>query len=188
MTVYDQLDRTIFLALNFDGGAIADNFFFCLSHNIAFTPVALLAIYLMIHRTGWRNALIATALIIAGVVLADQVCNLMKISIAKPRPTYNHDLTELVHTVKGRMGGMYGAFSAHAATVCVIAVASSKIVDIRRYTIAVFIWAAAVCYSRIYLGFHYLTDIIYGALTGYIFARMVLYLFGRYISHQKGRG
>ena len=188
MTAYDKIDRAIFFALNFDGGVIADTLFFYLSKNIAFMPVALLAIYLMIRRVGVRNALVATAFIIVGVVLADQVCNIMKSGLAKLRPSRNPDLAGLVHTVRGYVGGMYGTFSAHAATVSVIAVASSRIAGLRWYSAAVFIWAAAVCYSRIYLGVHYLTDIIYGALTGFIFAHMILYLFGRYISHQKRGG
>jgi len=179
MTTYDQIDRTIFLALNFDGGPLLDSFFYIISHNLSFIPVALLGIWMVYHKTGWRRGLLAVAIVIVGVIAADQVCNLAKYGIGKLRPTHNPDLAGLVHTVKGYVGGKYGTISAHAATVFAMAVATSYLARKRWYTFVVFLWAATVCYSRIYLGVHYLTDLVYGAVTGIVFGLICLAVYAR---------
>ena len=187
MTTYDKMDRAIFLALNFDGGPFLDSFFYTISNNLAFMPIALLAIWMICHSTsltdrrtlGWRRGLLAAAIIILAVIAADQVCNLAKYGIGKLRPSHNPDLAGLIHLVKGKTGGLYGTFSAHAATVFTMVTASSRLVRKGWFTFVMLLWAVAVCYSRIYLGKHYLTDIIYGAAVGVLFGMLSLAVYAR---------
>jgi undecaprenyl-diphosphatase len=48
------------------------------------------------------------------------------------------------------------------------------------------VWAAAMAYSRIYIGVHYPLDVVcgmtFGALSGYGFYRLTLFLNQRYVS------
>ena len=179
MTTYDKIDRALLLALNFDGGPFLDTFFYAVSNHLFFIPVGVLAIWMMCRTMGWRRALPAVAIVILGVIAADQVCNLAKYGMSKLRPTHNPDLAGLVHIVKGYVGGPYGTFSAHAATVFAMATATSPLVRKRWYTLVIFLWAVAVCYSRIYLGVHYLTDLIYGAMMGVCFGLICLAVHAR---------
>ena len=62
--------------------------------------------------------------------------------------------------------GLYGTVSAHAAISFSIALFTSVLFRRRWYAIAIFVWAALLAYSRIYLGVHYPMDILFGLLLG----------------------
>ena len=83
---------------------------------------------------------------------------------ARLRPMHTPELEGLVHTV--RMGGRYGTVSAHAATMTALAVLSIPTVRRAWFAALVIAATAAICYSRIYLGYHFPFDILLGAATG----------------------
>lgn len=56
--------------------------------------------------------------------------------------------------------------SSHAANTLGAAAFLSYIIKNKRITIYLFTWAFIVCYSRIYLGVHYLGDVICGGILG----------------------
>ncbi|MCL2560867.1 MAG: phosphatase PAP2 family protein [Rikenellaceae bacterium] len=165
-------DKTLFLALNFDGGAVLDRFFWVVSGRLTWVPLYVLIITLLWRRYGWREALLAVVFIAVMVGAVDQACNFFKATAGKLRPSHSPDLEGLVHLVKrpstGGLyrGGLYGAVSAHAATTFAIMTFSSALVRARWFTVLTVIWTTLVAYSRIYLGVHYPLDILLGALLG----------------------
>jgi len=163
-------DRAWFLALNTDLGPAADSFFRTMSISWVWVPLYLFLIWMLWRKLGWRRMLAAVALIILAVIVADQVANIFKYGVQKLRPTHNPDLEGLVHTVRGYRGGLYGTVSAHAASAAAVALFVSLI--FRRWWVwaALFVWAATVSYSRIYLGVHYPADILFGAIDGAFWA------------------
>lgn len=90
------------------------------------------------------------------------------------RPSHNLDLEGLVHTINKPngteyLGGKYGFVSSHAANISAITtfiIASFKSFSKKWYLII--FWAVLIMYSRIYLGVHYPSDIIGGALVGFV--------------------
>ena len=122
--------------------------------------------------------LIATILII----FTDQSSNFFKDYFERLRPCHNPDISYLIRIVKEGCGGLYGFFSAHSANTFAFAIfiyLNTK-KNYRLYMSFLFIWATIISYSRIYLGVHFPTDIIFGAvyglLSGYLFYK--LYFFG----------
>jgi len=89
------------------------------------------------------------------------------------RPCHDPSLSELVHTVYEKCGGQYGFYSSHASNHFAIATIVSVFIKekVQRIWIyALFIWAAVVSYSRIYLGVHYPGDVVTGAIAGTVIA------------------
>ncbi|MBQ4006954.1 MAG: phosphatase PAP2 family protein, partial [Muribaculaceae bacterium] len=76
--------------------------------------------------------------------------------------------------------GMYGFVSSHAANSFAVATLISFIMRQRLVTFSLFTWAVLQCYSRMYLGVHFLGDLICGALLGCVSAWLVYALLHRY--------
>ncbi len=167
-------DHDLFLALNFDGGATMDRIMSLCSAPAAWAWLYALILWLVWRRTGWRGALLFVVAAAVALGLSDMIAGIFKHAgplknlwpsfPARLRPMHTPELEGLVHTV--RMGGRYGTVSAHAATMTALAVLS--IPTVRRAWFAALMVAAtaAICYSRIYLGYHFPFDILLGAATG----------------------
>lgn len=61
--------------------------------------------------------------------------------------------------------------SAHAGNVFALATTISRYH--RKFTIVMFAWAVAVAFSRVFLGLHYVTDVIGGAVLGFVVSYVI---------------
>lgn len=93
------------------------------------------------------------------------------------RPCHNPEIASLVHLVDG-CGGQYGFLSSHATNSFALAWFTGLLYKRHyKYTLSLMlIWAALVSYSRIYVGVHYLGDILCGAILGSTVGILVYYL------------
>lgn len=188
----ERLDEAVFLALNFDGGSFLDRTMFIISGRLTWLPLYLLIIFLIWRRHGWRTTLFAVLLIAAAVGIADQLCNLFKDGFQMLRPNHDQDVAALMHFplkhgVPYVNSGLYGTVSAHASTTTAIAMLAHSFIHhkiirtvgavafitlaaafIRRrwFTVVAVIWVASICYSRIYIGSHYPSQILFGIVLG----------------------
>ncbi len=112
------------------------------------------------------------------ILVADQVAShLCKPLFQRLRPTHEPSLDGIVRIVQDYRGGLYGFFSSHAANTCALAVYFSLIIRRRPITVLLILFVAINCWTRLYLGAHYVSDIlvglIFGALVGYLVALLV---------------
>lgn len=167
----ERLDEAVFLALNFDGGSAIDHAMFIISGRLTWLPLYLLIIFLIWRRYGWRTTLFAVLLIATAVGAADQICNLFKNGLQMLRPNHDLDVTPYMH-FPVRNGepfinkGLYGTISAHAATTVAIACLATSFIKQHWFAAVATIWTLSICYSRIYLGAHYPSQIIAGIVLG----------------------
>lgn len=112
------------------------------------------------------------------ILVADQVAShLCKPLFQRLRPTHEPSLDGIVRIVQDYRGGLYSFFSSHAANTCALAVYFSLIIRRRPITVLLILFVAINCWTRLYLGAHYVSDILvglfFGALVGYLVALLV---------------
>ncbi len=118
-------DIGIFEALNYDGGAFWDEFWWIVTGKLTWAPLYVAILVLLWRKFGWRGMLLAAGIIVAAVGAVDQIAGFFKSSDfawARLRPTHTPGLDR--HLVHNYHGGLYGTVSAHAATTTAVAVIS----------------------------------------------------------------
>jgi undecaprenyl-diphosphatase len=91
---------------------------------------------------------------------------ILKDWVARPRPTRVPELEGVLHLVNEYRSGQYGFVSSHAANTIAVALLFSLIWRNKIATVSLMLWVAANCYSRMYLGVHYPTDVLGGLIVG----------------------
>ena len=82
------------------------------------------------------------------------------------RPNNDPILKYTIQVVGNLRGSGYSFFSAHAANTMSIAMFFSLLMRGKRLAIALFSWSLLNCWTRLYLGMHYPSDILCGLLVG----------------------
>jgi len=173
----DHIDKELFIILNgmhFNG---LDAAMLWITDKKSWIPFYTIMVGLIIYKTKWKSIwmFISIALLITA---ADQLTSgLMKPFFERLRPCHNPILSDLVYNI-GKCGGQYGFASSHAANTFAIATFLWLFFrkDYQAFAL-MFVWAAVVSYSRIYVGVHYPGDVVVGALIGMFFGVGVYWLY-----------
>lgn len=173
------LDQQITLTINSWNSAFTDPIWTFLSLKIVWAPLYIGIIALLVWKLGWKKALFVVLGVGLTVGFCDQFSNLIKNATCRIRPV--NDEWMVAHGLNIlEWGGGYSFFSAHAANSFGIAGASwlgqKKCLEdsmlpqdhklVRYYGWIMFIWAALVAISRIFVGKHYTGDVIVGTIVG----------------------
>lgn len=163
-----ELDNRLLLAINGMHNAYFDQFMWLVSDKWIWIPLYCALAYALGKRFGWRG-LLAT-LVAAGITFAvtDHVCiQVLRFAFNRLRPTCpDNPISPFVHIVNGYTSGRWGFPSAHAANTTGLAIVLGFAFRRRRMTVLLTAWVMLVCYSRMYLGVHYLSDLLGGAFFG----------------------
>ena len=171
-----QWDKEAFLALNALGVPWLDKPMLLFSTTWFWIPLYAIVAYFFFKYLKTPAALIATALCVVGVILADQgTVWLFKENFKRLRPCQVDELLSQMRFLANYCG-KYGFVSSHAANTFGFAVLAGGILKqhLKWISPALMTWALVVSYSRIYIGVHYPLDVICGALFGILIGKLLL--------------
>lgn len=176
----EQIDRSIIATINSWNSPALDDFFYTVSSRIVWVPLYILTIFFLQRSYGWKKTFLFLALTIAVTALADfSSVILFKETVQRYRPSHNLFLHDLLHFYRNPdgsfyLGGQYGFVSSHATNFAVLVTLVGLSMK-HDYPNLVYWFTGAtvlVCYSRMYLGVHYFSDIagglIWGSLIGFV--------------------
>ncbi|MDR1980733.1 MAG: phosphatase PAP2 family protein [Tannerellaceae bacterium] len=175
-----EYERELFFILNGCHTPFLDRFMWLYSGKTVWLPLAVFIVGVLIYKKNWRESLLIVLAIALVILLCDQFAShLCKPLFARFRPTYHPEFMDQVKTVFDYRGGRYGFISSHAANAFGFAMFMSLLFRYRIFTWTIFLWAALNAYTRIYLGVHFISDIIPGAIVGLVLGYLVYIVYVR---------
>lgn len=164
---FTTLDTTVLLFLNGSDNLYLDCVATFATRAWMWIPLYVSILYVFVREHSFRQLAFLLAGLAVGLFLCDQVSStLVKPLVARWRPTHEPALSHLIDIVGGYRGGNYGFFSSHAANTCFIATYASLILRRREVALSLFAWCLLNCWTRLYLGAHYPSDILVGVAFG----------------------
>ena len=167
----ERLDQNLTLTINSWHSGITDPIWQFLSNIPVWVPMYIVIIAFIIMRLGWKKGLAVIGAAALTFAFCDQSSNFIKAATERLRPLHDaYMLHNGLHVLE--QGGKYGFFSAHAAnafglaTSTFIGLRADKTRKYKGYAAWMYIWATLVAVSRIFVGKHFLGDVIVGICIG----------------------
>lgn len=171
-------ERDLFLLLNSPHTPYLDSVMYLISAAIPWVVVLVPFLFLMAYKQDYKEFLLFLLFIALLVFVADGISSgVIKEIFHRYRPTHHPETAEQVKTVLGYRGGGYGFISGHATNFLAFAMFSSLIFKHRWYTLLIFTATLTVAYSRIYLGVHFVTDVVPGIICGLLIGWFLYWLY-----------
>jgi len=179
LDILKQWDRELFIWLNNLGIERWDNLWIFLTQIESWVPLFIIFILLIFYYYDFKKALIILFFLFVTAGFTIFLTDLTKEYIGRLRPNNIEGLVNLIRILQTPTN--FSFWSGHAASS--FAVTSFVVLSLRKhhkYVYLFFIWPLLFILSRIYVGVHYPSDLIVGALVGTLIA-IVWYQVSKFI-------
>ncbi len=167
----EHADRLATLEINSWHSAVTDPIWSFFSNIPVWIPMYVIIVAFILQRLGWKKGLIVVAAAALTFGFCDQSSNMIKALTERLRPCNDPFMIQNgLHILES--GGVYGFFSAHAANAFGLATSTfiglrlDRKLKYRGYAAWMYTWATLVAVSRIFVGKHFLGDVIVGTMVG----------------------
>ena len=163
-------DKQAMIFLNNLGSSTFDPFWILVSEKWFWIPLYVIFLYFLYKNFNKKSLFYILLFIALGITASDQIANIFKFGFERLRPCHDPSLEGLLREVK--CGGKFGFYSAHSSNSFFVATYLTILLGkkIKQLPYFLFVWAAIVAYSRVYLGMHFPGDLIVGAIMGILLA------------------
>lgn len=195
-----QFDQQLTLTINSWNSSFSDPIWAFFSDKYVWIPMYAGIIALLIWKLGWKKSIPVILAAVLTIVFCDQFSNLIKNAVQRIRPLEDAYMVSQGLNIL-EWGGGYSFFSAHAANTfglagCTYLGLSACLYDnptssdrkwVKGYGIWMYVWAALVAISRIFVGRHYLGDVLAGTVVGIVagllFGYIALWIIRKYFKN-----
>ena len=180
----NSIDQYLTLLLNGSQSAYVDQLAVIASRTATWLPLAVVLLYVLVRH----NNLVTLAWTVLGLALAIALADQVASSVFKPlverfRPAQDPSIMYMVDVVNGYRGGLYGFFSSHAANTFAVATFVALLIKDHSLTLWLYSWSFVNCWSRVYLGVHYIGDVLTGAVWGLFVGWAIYKLWEKHAHH-----
>ncbi len=159
---FQDFELEILKLINVNRNPNFDGFFQAITDSAFYVAFGVPLILLIISKI-WRNLQLGKKpyYLFSVVISSAIVSNILKYTINRPRPFITHPIIEKISA-----GGSPSFPSGHTSDAFAIATALAIAYPKWYIIIPAYAWALTVAYSRMFLGVHYLTDVLSGIILG----------------------
>ncbi|MFM6945954.1 MAG: phosphatase PAP2 family protein [Flavobacteriales bacterium] len=179
-----RIDNGLLLRINHFSAPWLDECMWVLSSKWINFPLAIGIIYLLKSQFSWKKTALVFLLALVVVSLTDVISTqLFKDYFERLRPSHDPIVGQYLHFYmigpdNPYLGGKYGFVSSHAANLAALFMFLLPFLKKNAFAVyALGIYVFLVAYSRVYLGVHFPSDVLCGALLGVLLG----YLFQRHL-------
>lgn len=176
-----HLDQQLTLSLNGSDSLFWDNVMYTVTNTFSWTLVILTLFWVIFKNNKMKEALLVVLFLALLILVADRLCSgWVKPTVARWRPTRDPGLMYMVDVVRGYRGGQFGFFSGHACNTMCVAVFLSCLFRYWKLTLTLLFWSLTTTFTRIYLGVHYVGDVLVGWTVGIFLGLLFYYIYHRF--------
>ena len=181
MSVLTGIDQALLFWLNGSNSLFTDGVMSTLTAGVTWIPLYIALFYVVLkNNETMAQVLLTVGCAAACVLITAGITNLVvKPLVARPRPCDDPVIKYAIDVVSGVSAGNYSFFSAHAANTSALVMFMALLIRNRLFIVAMSLWSALNCYTRLYLGMHYPSDIIVGLMWGACVGFGVWFVFRR---------
>ena len=179
LSFLQNIDRLVLDFFNGSDSLFLDGVAMTFTSGLTWTPLYVALIYLVIkNNENMSQIFLIIGCALGCIFLADGLSDyIVKPLVGRWRPTNDPVIEYTIDVVNNYRENSFGFFSAHAANTMSLAVFLCLLVRNKVFTFALVTWSLLNCWTRLYLGVHYPSDILVGLVWGVVVGIAMYFLF-----------
>ena len=175
-----EWDKDLFIWLNSLGVETYDSFWVFVTQIESWIPLFVFFFILVFYYYGTKRGLLVAFFVIMTFTITILCTNVVKEFVGRLRPNNVEALSDLIRVLQKPTS--YSFFSGHASSS--FSITTFIVLALKKHTkwiYMAFLWPLIFVLSRIYVGVHYPSDILFGALVGTVIAFVMYCIFKKIV-------
>ena len=184
ITELSGIDKYILYWFNGSNSLFEDGLVSLLTSGMTWIPLYIALFYLVMKNNDTMGQImLIVGSIILCIILTGGIDDIfIKPWIGRVRPCNDPDINALLNLITGQVESGFSFFSAHAANTMSLAVFLCLLIKDSIFKIVMIGWSLLNGWSRLYLGVHFPSDVLFGFLYGAVIGILIFSFYKRFYS------